>query len=168
MSEINFDSEVYQIEDDIINHFVSSQMFSDRDPFFVKIFALFITRKYITQKTLKKVTGLSAGKVSEEVNHLLNMGLIEKGEITKKGKITYVASSVGLMYLRFSRHSLTNLIDWEKEFLEMKTELNTKKSALERLEGYKRIKELNAFFLEIISNYKKTLENLDKAIQSLK
>ena len=82
VKEIIFDPEVYILEDDIHNQLSTSRMFSTRDPLFIKLLGLFMTRKYLTQKTLKRITGLSAGKISQEVHHLLEDGLIEKAEVT--------------------------------------------------------------------------------------
>ena len=70
VKEILFDPEVYNVEDDIINQLLASPMFSTRDPMFIRILGYFMTRKYLTQKTLKRITGLSSGKISEEVNQL--------------------------------------------------------------------------------------------------
>ena len=85
MEEHLFDPDVYIIEDEIITHFLNSPMFTGRDPLFVRLLVLFITRKHLTQATLQRITGMSAGKISQEVNHLLDMGLIEIEKTSKKG-----------------------------------------------------------------------------------
>ena len=85
-----------------------------RDPLFIRLLILFVSRKYLTQNTLQKITGMSAGKISQEVNHLLDMDLIERAEITKKGKITYCASSAGLAFLSITRHIIGKLVNWEE------------------------------------------------------
>jgi DNA-binding transcriptional regulator GbsR (MarR family) len=166
MKDIIFDPEVFEIEDEIINHLLTSPMFESREPFFIRIFGLFLTRKYLTQKTIRRVTGLSVGKVSEEVNHLLEMGLIEKGKVSEKGKITYVASSAALMFLKFTKFALTNLMEWENELLDIKAHLDSNKDTLMHMKGYEKIRSINAFFLELISAYKKQYDKVNKTIQS--
>jgi DNA-binding transcriptional regulator GbsR (MarR family) len=168
MSEIIFDPEVYIIEDEIITHFLNSPMFTGRDPLFVRLLILFVTRKYLTQNTLQKITGMSAGKISQEVNHLLDMGLIERAETTKKGKITYCSSSAGLAFLSITRHTIGKLVNWEKGIVEMKKELEDNKEELGKLNGYKRLYSLTEYIVNLISNYKKAIDTLDNTIESLK
>ena len=168
MPEIVFDPEVYIIEDDIITHFLNSAMFTGRDPLFVRLLMLFVTRKYLTQNTLQKITGISAGKISQEVNHLLDMGLIKRAETSKKGKITYCTSSAGLAFISITRHTIGKLVNWEESLTEMKKELEYNKEELGSLNGYKRIHKFTKEILNLISNYKEAIDTLDDAIESLK
>jgi DNA-binding transcriptional regulator GbsR (MarR family) len=168
MSEIEFDPEVFIIEDDVITHFLNSPMFTGRDPLFVRLLILFITRKYLTQNTLQKITGMSAGKISQEVNHLLEMGLIERAETSKKGKITYCASSAGVAFLSITRYTIGKLVNWEESLAKMKKELEDNKKELGQLNGYKRLYRFTEAIVNLISNYKKALDTLDNAIESLK
>ncbi|MFW9785811.1 MAG: hypothetical protein ACFFFB_26235, partial [Candidatus Heimdallarchaeota archaeon] len=57
LKKIKFDPEVYIIEDDMLNQLLTSPMFSSRDPMFIRILGYFITRKFLTQKTLQRITG---------------------------------------------------------------------------------------------------------------
>lgn len=168
MTEITFDPEVYVIEDEIITHFLNSPMFTGRDPLFVRLLILFLTRKYLTQNTLQKITGMSAGKISQEVNHLFDMGLIERAETSKKGKITYCARSAGLSFLSITRHTIGKLVNWEESLVEMKKDLEDNKEELGDLNGYKRIYGFTEAIVNLISNYKKSTHTLDKAIESLR
>lgn len=161
---IQFDPEVYLIENDILNQFAASPIFFSRDPLFIRILGYFITRKYLTQKTLKRITGLSTGKISEEVNELLENELIEKAKISPKGKITYSADSAGTILLKFSRSIIDRMAKWEKELESMKLELDSNKSELENLEGYAQIYKINEYFLDIISKYIKYIEVIDNMI----
>ena len=87
---------------------------------------------------------MSAGKISQEVNHLLEMGLIERAETSKKGKITYCANSAGLVFLSITRYTIG------------------------KLNGYKRLYGFTEAIINMISNYKKAIDTLDDAIESLK
>ncbi|MFX1377048.1 MAG: hypothetical protein ACFFA0_14680 [Promethearchaeota archaeon] len=166
MSEINFDPEVYLIEEEIINQISATPMFFGRDPVFIRLLGLFMTRKYLTQKTLQKVTGLSAGKISEEVNNLIEMDLIKKTNISKKGKIIYSADSAGLMLFRFSKSIIKRMVNWEQDLEEMKLDLKHNKSLLENEDGYNRIVQLNDYFIDIIKKYKKPFDAMEEKVKS--
>lgn len=168
MPEMNIDPEVYIIEDDIMNHFLDSPLLAGRDPLFVRILILFITRKYLTQTTLREITGMSAGRISQEVNTLLDMDLIEIAETSKKGKITYCAKSAGMVFLSMLNQLVGGYLESEESLIEMKEELEGNRAELENLNGYKRLRELTDVMIKIISSYKKTAGTLDKAIDSLK
>lgn len=167
MSELKFDPEVYVIEDDIINHFLSAPIFAPRDPLFVRILILFITRKYLTQKTIQDITGMSAGKISEEVNNLLDMRLIEIANKSKKGKITYSANSAGILFLNLTKSIVNRLVKWEKELSDMKKELEHRKKELEHLNGFKRIYQNTTHYLDLIMDYKKVTDIIEKYTESI-
>ncbi len=143
-------------------------MFTGRDSLFVRLLILFITRKDLTQNSLQRITGMSAGKISQEVNHLLEMGLIERAETSKKGKITYCANSAGLVFLSITRYTIGKLVNWEESLIEMKKELEDNKKELGKLNGYKRLYGFTEAIINMISNYKKAIDTLDDAIESLK
>ncbi|MFX0140003.1 MAG: MarR family transcriptional regulator [Candidatus Hodarchaeota archaeon] len=166
VKKISFDPEVYLVEDDMLNQISSSPMFSSRDPMFIRILGYFITRKYLTQKRLKRVTGLSAGKISEEVNLLIEDGLIEKSEISPKGKITYGAESAGKLLLKFSRAVINRMARWDKELEKIRMDLEDNRNNLEALNGYTRICRIYEFLLDIISRYKIFIEMVDKVLEA--
>ena len=163
MKEIRFDEEVHLIESDIINHLLASPMFSNRDPMFIKILGYFMTRKYLTQETLNEITGLSSGKISEEVNQLLENKLIYREEISPKGKITYGADS--LILIRLSRHIINRITKWEKELEIMKLELENNKSELENLEAFAQIYKIYDYILGVIAEYSEYVKKIDKLIE---
>lgn len=162
VKEIIFDPEVCNVEDDIINQLLASPMFSSRDPMFIRILGLLMTRKYLTQKTLKRITGLSSGKISEQVNQLLEDKLIYKASISDKGKITYGADF--LILLRFSKYIINHMIKWIKELETMKLELENNKSELETLDGYTQIYRIYDYTLNTISRYREYVQKIDKFI----
>lgn len=165
MNEIVFDPEVFLIEDEILNLLESTPMFAGRDPYFIKILGLFMTRKHLTQKTLQKITGLSVGKVSEEVNQFLEMGLIEKEKISEKGKLIYTAESAGLILLKFSKSILSRMIKWEEELVELSEELEKNKEILENEKGYNQLVKLYNYFADAVKQYKKFFKAIDDEIK---
>ncbi len=160
--EIKYDSEVYVIEDDIINELVGSPMFSSRDPMFIKILGYFMTRKYLTQETLKDSTGLSVGKISEEVNYLLENELIYNAHTSDKGKITYCADS--LILLRFARYIIFRMTKWIKTLEKIKLDLEKNKSKLENVNGYAQIYKIYNYVLGAISDYSKYIKRIEMLV----
>jgi len=166
--EKTFAPEVYVIEDEIISYLINNPLFEGRDQFFLKVFGLFITRQYVTQNTIKRVTGFSIGKVSEEVNNLLEMGLIKIADTSKYGKITYEASSAGLMLLNYAKTILERLASWQNKLVKMKKELDDNKEKLQNLYGYNTIYEKVLLYIKIISKYSTLLDEIENAIGELK
>ncbi|MFX1363365.1 MAG: hypothetical protein ACFFCE_10125 [Promethearchaeota archaeon] len=160
--EMEFDSEVYLIEDDIINELVGSPMFSTRDPMFIKILGYFMTRKYLTQETLKAATGLSVGKISEEVNNLLENELVHKAHTSEKGKITYCADS--LILIRFVRHIIFKMTKWVKSLEKKKLDLEENKSKLENVNGYTQLYKIYNYVLGAISEYSKFIKRIEELV----
>ncbi|UCC21203.1 MAG: hypothetical protein JSV62_07985 [Promethearchaeota archaeon] len=166
VKKISFDPEVYLIEDDILYQLITSPMFSGRDPMFIRILGYFITRKYLTQKKLQGITGLSAGKISEEVNSLLENGLIERSDISPKGKITYGAESVGIILLKLSRSTINRMTKWNDKLLEIRSELEENRINLKPLNGYDRIYKIIEFFLSTIPKYTIFIDMVDKVLEA--
>jgi DNA-binding transcriptional regulator GbsR (MarR family) len=158
----DFDPEVYEIEKNLIDHIISLEIFASKDPMFMRIFSLFITRRDLTQKRIKQITNLSTGKISEEINQMLRMGLIRKKEITPKGKITYTARSAGLMFINYTYSTIRNMLKWEEEISKIKVELDRKKPELGNLTGFEKIYEINEYFLDIIERYKHALSLVEE------
>lgn len=163
VKEIKFDEEVYPIEDEILDQLLASPMYSTRDPMFIRILGYFLTRKYLTQKTLKNVTGLSVGKISEEVNQLLDNELVHIAHTSDKGKITYCADS--LILLRFSRHIINRMIKWEKHLENIKLELEKNKSKIGTLKGFSQLYRISNYVLSTISEYSGYINKIDEIVE---
>ena len=166
--EKTFDPEIYVIEDEIINYLLNTALFEGRDQFFLKVFGLFMTRQYLSQKTIKQVTGFSVGKISEEVNLLLEMGLIQIAHTTKYGKIIYEASSAGILLLTFTKTIIQKLASWREKLIKMKEDLDEKKEDLKDLYGYDEIYEKTAFNLEMIEKYGQVFDKIEQSIRLMR
>lgn len=167
-TEKTFDSEVYIIEDEIISTIMNNPLFQARDQFFLKTFGLFITRQYLTQKQIKQATGFSIGKVSEEVNNLLEMGMIEVANTSKYGKITYEASHAGILLLRYIKYIVKKLAKWQIRLTETKEELEERKEELQNFHGYQIIYDKIVLYLQIINKYDNLLDKVEQGIKGLK
>jgi hypothetical protein len=138
--------EIKKIEDEIIKELMNYTIFSIRGEITSKILFYFITRKNLTQYELQKLTGFSAGKISQELNNFLEFDLIR---ISKKSKPwIYSMDSVVVETLSRSINLLRTNLKWESKFLEMKLDLEENVKELKNLNGYDKIKD----FLDVNLN----------------
>ena len=155
MGEI-FDPEIKKIEDEIIAYLLNSAIFTARGEITSKILFYFITRKDLTQAELQRLTGYSAGKISQELNSFVELNLIE---ITKKSK-PWIYSMESIVTEMFSRsiNFLKINLKWEAQFLEIKKEMEENKNDLQKLNGYTKVKDFLEENLTRFAGFKIVLE----------
>ncbi|MFX0037923.1 MAG: hypothetical protein ACFFCY_17395 [Promethearchaeota archaeon] len=138
-----FDPEIKKIENEIIEKLLTCTVFSVRGEITSKILFYFITRKDLTQSKLQNLTGFSAGKISQELNNLLEFNLIK---ISKNSK-PWIYTMESVVAETFSRaiSLLKTNIKWEEKFLEIKKDLEENRDQLQKLNGYDKVKD----FLEL-------------------
>ncbi|MFX1337874.1 MAG: hypothetical protein ACFFDK_04640 [Promethearchaeota archaeon] len=151
----DFNDEIKIIEDDIIDFFTYTPMFFGKTELFSKTFAYFITRKTLTQKKIRKLTGLSAGKVSQEINNLLNYGIIEITEKSETGQLTYQMKSVISAFLKISSNILSEYMKWKDKIEKIKFELEEQREVLKTLNGYKEVLKFSKYFTDVLPIYEK-------------
>ncbi len=164
---LNFDAEICKIEEEIINFMLKLPLFTSKDQIFVKLFGYFITRQYLTQDLLKDLTGLSAGKISQELNGFLEMGLIKRKRSDDSKKYIYYTDTASKFFLKFTKSILENTIKWEQEFNRIISELEENKKNLEKLEGFNPLYEVFTYFISIIGKYQKGITLLDGYMKEL-
>jgi DNA-binding transcriptional regulator GbsR (MarR family) len=150
-----FNPEVKAFENDIIDFFTYTPMFFGKQELFSKTFAYFITRKTLNQRKLKELTGLSSGKISQEIHTLLDLGIIEIINISETGLITYQMKSVFSAFLNISSNILSEYMKWKNKLEEIYLELENQKENLENLKGYKEIVAVVHIFMEIMPFYER-------------
>jgi DNA-binding transcriptional regulator GbsR (MarR family) len=151
----HFEPEIQILEKEIIDFFTYSPIFFGKQEIFSKTFAYFITRKNLTQKKLRELTGLSAGKVSQEVNTLLEFGIIEIVNKSDRGEITYEMKSVISAFLKVSTNVLSEYMKWKEKIENMHNELVQRNEELEKLAGYEEVFNFINTFLEVLPFYEK-------------
>ena len=70
------------------------------------------------------------GKISQEINILLELGIIEKVDVSETGQITYQMKSVILAFLQVSFNALSEYIKWKVKLESIKFELEKQKENL--------------------------------------
>lgn len=150
-----FNPKIKQIEDEIIDFFLYNSAYSTLDEFTLRIFVYFLTRKVLTQKKLRYLTGLSLGKVSQVVNSLIELGMIEKVNKKEMSKIIpadkmrqhfYSMNSIQKGFFRSAINSEKRILQNKTKFEELRSELVANESELKNLNGYENV-------LEVLDNY---------------
>ena len=163
-----FDSDIREIEKEIINYLLKSIISSARGTITSTILFYFVTRKDLTQSELKDLTQYSVGKISQEIKNFVDLGVIK---VSKRSK-PRIYSMESIMAETFSRaiNLLKINIKWEPKLSEIKDELETKKQELLNLDGYENIKNIVEENLFRISGYKKVVnlwEDLKKKYEKI-
>jgi len=163
MTEIKeLDPEVKKIEDDIIQYFMNSKLFFGRDTISLMIMGYFLTRRILTQKELKDLTGLSTGKISRELNRLLDLGFIKKKKTAKRSQLRYYIESVRLSLFPYISDFLNVIKRWEIKFKEIKKDIEQNKIEYEQHKRFKRLLEIVDQYLHYVPFIKKILNDMEK------
>ncbi len=147
INKIQTKKSVSHIESDIIKFILDCPLFVIEETKYVPIMAYFFTRKRLTQEKIKKLTGFSAGMVSEGTNYLIKKRYIKLEKVRGVRKRFYELSSIAYYnYLRFYRRfkSISKLY---RKLNELNNELERKKEELKNIYGYTNIKERVKQFL---------------------
>jgi len=164
--EEDFDPILKKIEEDVMDFFMHQSAYSILKSHEIIFFVYFITRKILTQKKLRKLTGLSSGKVSQVLKNLLDVNLIEKVDkkvlqkflpIEKILKIHYMMITFQRSFMMSGVKSGVDLSNWEEKFKEIAFELKRDKQKLEKLNGYHEVFEQINNLLSVMQLHKKSL-----------
>lgn len=165
--EDDFDPKLKKIEEDILDFFMHQSAYSILKGYEIIFFVYFITRKVLTQEKLRKLTGLSYGKVSQVLKNLLDVQLIEKVEKKelqkilpkeKTLKIHYIMITFQKSFMMSGVHGSVDLPKWEDKFKIIRSELERDKQKLKKLNGYDEIFKQTNDLLIVIQFYKKASE----------
>jgi len=170
LSEIEqFDPEIKKIEGDIRKFLISYPLFAGQKSTFTTIKIYFITRRDITQEKLQKLTGFSRGTISQELKKLVEMGVIEKTNVSSTGEITYSMKSAAKAFVHSFINSTQDIFYFIKEMVELKLEMDAQRNELEKLHGFNEIYQIinlysisMPFILELIKLLEKELAGFEK------
>ena len=146
--KVDIKGNIADTETEIIDFVLDCPLFIIEESRYALLMAYFFTRKQLTQNDLKKLTGLSAGMVSEGLNHFLQKGYIELLKITGVRKRFYMVPSIAFYsYLRFSQRFNSISMQYN-QLKEIQDELEAKKEDLGDLNGFSAIQTRLKEFLE--------------------
>jgi len=155
-----YDRNIRKIEKEIVDYLIQSPLYSTRNEITSRILLYIIFRKETTQNILKNLTGYSSGKISEELNNLVDSGMIIRKKIPGIRKKVYTFESVEQISTTRVKNIITALLKWEGELDKMKNEMETNRSKLEKMNGYSNILNVIDFYLPTIKLYEKFAESL--------
>lgn len=156
-----YDLNVRKIEKEIVDYLIQSPLYSTRNEITSRILIYIILRKEITQNILKDLTGYSSGKISQELNNLVDSGMIIRKKIEGIRKKVYTFESVEKISTTRVKNIITVMLKWENELGKMKNEMENKRSKLETMNGYNNIMNVIDFYLPAIKIYEKFAESLE-------
>ncbi|TFG20976.1 MAG: hypothetical protein EU533_05730 [Promethearchaeota archaeon] len=148
-------------ESEFLDFFMATPIFLGKREIFSKTLGYFITRRHLTQSDLKELTGLSAGKISQDINRLLDIGVIKVSEISKTGEITYERKSITASFFTISRNILSIYSKWKKRLEEIASELRNGEKELKKLNGYENIVRMLRMYLDLMPHFEKMREAVD-------
>jgi len=160
------DSKILQIEEKIISFVLDSSIFSEykiERNSVAKILGYIITRKELTNKLLQKLTGLSAGSISQGINLLYSTKMIEKVETAKSSRQFYGMESISLTLLNSLLETRKKRMLWKQLCIEILQELDTNMLELSRLNGYYKAYIIILHVLRIFPVYERQIELIEDA-----
>lgn len=159
--EDTYDDKVRKIEKEIVEHLIKSPIYSTRNEITTKILIYIMLRKEITQHLLKHLTGYSSGKISQELNNLVDSGMIIRKKIPGIRRKVYTFESVEQISTARIKNIIAAMLKWQDHLDKMKNEMETKRSKLETMNGYDNIMKVIDFYLPAIKIYEKFSESLE-------
>jgi DNA-binding transcriptional regulator GbsR (MarR family) len=116
-----FNPKIREIETEIASFFAKTAFdYTARHPHISKLLVYFYTRKKLTQRNLKVLTGLSAGSISKAVRQLVKMNVIVKDTIPGTHTKIYIMERFPFSSPRFFMSAGKFLGNIETELKEMK------------------------------------------------
>jgi DNA-binding transcriptional regulator GbsR (MarR family) len=175
-SEEDFSPAMKKIEDKLLTYFLHQSSYAILKRYHLMIYVYFITRKVLTQDLIKRLTGISRGKISQSLKFLIKREFIEEidrdlllellPERTTR-KLYYAMPSYQRSFLVTGRNSLADLLKWKSKFLELKEELECDKSILKGLRGYNQIVKAVESYLRVMPMYQLAFDFFSDLISQL-
>ncbi len=132
-----FDSEIRQIERDIVTFFKEKGVeFGGKDPMFMTILAYFYVRERLTQQDLQDLSGFSAGTVSKVLRQLVEINVVTKGIIPGTHKHLYIMDQPSAVFSQFFLPAGKILLKCEDELKETKAHLIARASEMRGIESF--------------------------------
>jgi len=132
--------DIYTLEEKMITIITKSPLFQFLKTDYIPIMGYFITREKFSQKDLKNLTGYSTGHISQGLNYLLGLNLIESYKENGARHSTYKMKSIGYSLLSRYLKAIQKSNEFKPRLTEINEELENKKKEWQDLNGYHQIK----------------------------
>jgi DNA-binding transcriptional regulator GbsR (MarR family) len=168
-SAIEFDPEIRQIEQEIVEFFAEkASEYTGRHPIVSMVMSYFYIRRSLTQRDLRKLTGFSAGAISKAVRQLVDMNVITREVIPGTHTHIYTMETMPFQSPKYFLQTTQTLEKRRKELEEMKDTLDAQRDEMQNLEGYPKVYVIVTHLLEQISSVPRFMtlieEELDEFI----
>ncbi len=168
-----FDSNILKIEKEIVNYLIKSPLFLGQEPKKVLIIALFITRKRLTQRILKHLTGyyaekpFSSGSISMELNALVEQNIIRKAQTSSSGEITYEIESMEAVLMNSNLQTLKELTTVFGDKLKIiKKGMEEERKEIKFIHGFWAVYRIVSLFYNTIDFSNKIIEILEDELNA--
>ena len=156
-----YNEKISEIEAETVDYLVNSPLYSTRNEITSKILIYIILRKEISQNLLKKLTGHSSGIISQELNNLVNAGMIIKKKIPGVRKKLYTFETLEKISITRIKNIMKVMVSWERELEKIRNEMVEKRNKLETLNGYHNILKVLDFYIPAMKAYEKFADKLE-------
>jgi DNA-binding HxlR family transcriptional regulator len=157
----SYNQDVRKIEKEIVEYLVASPIYSTRNEITTRIILYILLRKEISQNLLKKLTGYSSGKISQELNKLVDSGMIIKKKIPGIRKKLYTFKSIEHISTVRIKNIIFAMVKWEGDLDKIRDEMIRNRNKLESMNGYDNILKILDFYVPAMKIYEKFAESLE-------
>jgi len=157
--------DIYILEEKLITIITKSPLFQFLKTDYIPIMGYFITREKFSQKDLKILTGYSIGHISQGLNNLLGLNVIESYKEDGARHSTYIMKSVGFSLLNRYLKAIQKSNEFKPKLYEINEELELKREKWQDLNGYYQIKEFVKDRIEMMDYYDFLEETMEEELK---
>lgn len=150
--EISTQTTQRSIEKEITSFLIETEFFSPFDSL-TKLISYLIMRGKLTQREAQKLTGLSAGSVSQGLTMLINLRLVTRTSSSGSRQYVFEMKSVIKGILRYSVKVVDDALAWRPVLQQIQDTLDKQYNELYRRNGYMEIYTTTTQFLRILPAY---------------
>jgi DNA-binding transcriptional regulator GbsR (MarR family) len=164
-SAIEFDPEIRQIEQEIVEFFAEkASEYTGRHPIVSMVMSYFYIRRSLTQRDLRKLTGFSAGAISKAVRQLVDMNVITREVIPGTHTHLYKMETLPFRSPSYFLQTEQTLEKLHKELKEMKDKLDVHGGEMRKLEGYQKVYDIVKHLLVQISSVPRFMDLIEEEL----
>jgi DNA-binding transcriptional regulator GbsR (MarR family) len=132
---------IFSLEKKLISLIIKSPIFQFLKSDYIRISGYFITREKCTQKKLKSLTGYSIGHISQGLNKLLELEIIQSYKEKGVRKSTYIMNSIGYSLIKRYLVTIQKTNEFKPMLIGINEQLENRKEEWQKLNGYGQIKK---------------------------
>ena len=164
-SAIEFDPEIRQIEQEIVEFFAEkASEYTGRHPIVSMVMSYFYIRRSLTQRDLRKLTGFSAGAISKAVRQLVDMNVITREVIPGTHTHLYKMETLPFRSPSYFLQTEQTLEKLHKELEEIKDKLDVHSGEMRNLEGYQKVYDIVEHLLVQISSVPRFMDLIEEEL----